>query len=96
MKFRGFFITYRRNRRLFRQLAVFSLLIVFGLGIIGRAGNFSDTNDTPFIALQSAHLISNNDKRTAPQFIEGSVNLPLINKYSLLTRAPPFSSLQLV
>jgi hypothetical protein len=89
MNFRDFFTAYCRQGRLFRQLTVFSLLVSFGLGIIGYAGNFLDTDDIPFLALQSVHFISNNDKAAAIQFIEESVSLTFINKNSLLTRAPP-------
>ncbi len=89
MNFRGFFTAYCKQGRLFRQLTIFSLLVSFGLGIIGYAGNFPDTDDIPFLALHSVHFISSNDKAATVQFIEESVSFKSINKNSLPTRAPP-------
>lgn len=92
MNFQYFFSAYYKNKKLSHLIISFYLLMIWGLGIIGYAADFSHTDDTPIIALQSATIIYNNNEVTFLKLIDESISLPLINKLYLLTRAPPYNS----
>jgi hypothetical protein len=78
-----------KNKKLSLLIASFYLLTILGFGIIGYSGDLSDTDNIPVVTLQTPVIICNNDKVTFLKLISEAISLPLINKFSLLTRAPP-------
>jgi hypothetical protein len=90
MKFKYFFTIYVRGKYLAHLLLIFYLLAIFGSVIIGHAGTVSD--DCPIVALQSAAIMSNIDEVAFLKAAAELISLPLLNKHSLLTRAPPYTS----
>jgi hypothetical protein len=79
-----------KNRNLSFLFAGFCLLTIVGLGIICYDDDLLDNNDPPIIALQYPIIINlANDEITFITFISESINLPLINHFCSLTRAPP-------
>jgi hypothetical protein len=81
-----------KNKKLLLLIAFFYILTILGFGIIGYSGDLSDTdniNNISVIALQAPIIICNNDKVTFLKLTSEAISLPLINKFSLLTRAPP-------
>jgi hypothetical protein len=90
MKFKHFFAIYGRSKYLAHLLLICYLLAIFGSVIIGLAGSVSD--DSPIAALQFAVVISNIDEVAFLKLTAESISLPLLNKHSLLIRAPPYTS----
>ncbi len=79
-----------KNRNLSFLFAGFCLLTIVGLGIICYDDDLLDTDNPPDIALQYPIIIyPAHDEITPITLISESINLPLINKNSFLTRAPP-------
>lgn len=82
-----------KNRNLLFLFAVFCLLTIVGLGIICYDDDLLDPNDPPIIALQHPIIIyPAHDGITLIKLVSESIKLPLINKTSFLTRAPPAES----
>jgi hypothetical protein len=80
---------YLENQKLSLLIVSFCILTILGFGIIGYSGNLSETDNIPAIALQVPIIICNNDKVTFLKLTSEAISLPLINKFSLLTRSPP-------
>jgi hypothetical protein len=80
---------YLKNQKLSLLIISFCILTILGFGIIGLAGNPSDTDNFPAIALQAPIIICNTDKVTFLKLTSEAISLPLINKFFLLTRPPP-------
>jgi hypothetical protein len=71
-------------------LICIALLSIAGIGIISYDSDFSDNNDPPVIALQYPVIIINNFQELEHLKISGEpIELPLINIFSLLNKAPP-------
>lgn len=67
-----------------------ALLSIAGIGIISYDSDFSDNNDPPVVALQHPVVILNNFQELERLKISGEpIELPLINIFSLLNKAPP-------
>lgn len=80
---------YKDRKRVF-LLASLSFLLILGFGIICYDNDLLDTNDPPVIAFQYPVIIYlTHDEITYIQPTIESINLPLINKNSFLSRAPP-------
>lgn len=93
MPFHDMLIDYRfqhKNKKRTFLLSSLCLLTILGFGIICYDDNLLDSNDPPVIALQYPIIIyPTHDGITFIQITSKSINLPLINKNSFLTRAPP-------
>jgi hypothetical protein len=94
MNFRVFLQACHEYGRLFRLMTACSLLLVLGLVIIGFGNNLSDRYDTSFAVLQPSYFASGPDGFTSLQLTDESITLPLVNKNSLLIRAPPLFSVR--
>jgi hypothetical protein len=82
-------ISHKNRGRHFLFICV-ALLSIAGIGIISYDSDFSDNNDPPVVALQFPVFIFNGFQ--ALEHLKISVEpieLPLINIFSLLNRAPP-------
>jgi hypothetical protein len=82
-------ICHKNRVRPFLFICV-ALLSIAGIGIISYDSDFSDNNDPPVVALQYPVIIFNVFQ--ALEHLKISVEpieLPLINIFSLLNRAPP-------
>jgi hypothetical protein len=67
-----------------------ALLSIAGIGIISYDSDFSDNNDPPVVALQYPVIVFNNLQEWEHLKISAeSIELPLVNIFSLLSRAPP-------
>jgi hypothetical protein len=80
---------YDKDRKRLFLITSLSLLLILGVGIICYDNDLSDNNDPPVIALQCPIIYPDKNEITLIKLISASINLPLINKTSLLTRAPP-------
>ena len=81
---------YHKNRGRPFLLICVALLSIAGIGIISYDSDFSDNNDPPVVALQYPVIIFNNLQELEHLKISGEpIELPLINIFSLLNRAPP-------
>jgi hypothetical protein len=81
---------YHKNRGHPLLVLCVALLSIAGLGIISYDSDFSDNNDPPVIALQYPIIIFNNFQKLEHLKISGEpIELPLINIFSLLNKAPP-------
>jgi hypothetical protein len=80
---------YHKNKKLSFLLSGFCLLLILGFGIICYDDDLSDTNSPPVIALQCPIIYFANDQITLTKLISESINLPLVNKNSFLSRSPP-------
>jgi hypothetical protein len=81
---------YHKNRGHPFLLICVALLSIAGIGIISYDSDFSDNNDPPVVALQYPVIIYNNFQELEHLKISGEpIELPLINIFSLLNRAPP-------
>jgi hypothetical protein len=89
MKFKLFIGVHVKSKYLVHFLLICYLLSIFGSVVIGHSGNVSD--DDTAIALQSAAVISNIDEVAFLKLTAESISLPLLDKYSLLIRAPPYT-----
>jgi hypothetical protein len=78
-----------KNQKLSLLVVSFCILTILGFGIIGYSGNPSDTDNIPAVALQAPIIIYNTDRVTFLKLTSEAIRLPLINKFSLLTRSPP-------
>jgi hypothetical protein len=92
MHFQDIFAHYRvydQNRKRLFLIPSLSLLLILGFGIICYDLDDLSDNDPPVIASQCPINYPDNNEITLIKLISESINLPLINKTSLLTRAPP-------
>jgi len=81
---------HNKDRKRIFLLAGLSFLLILGFGIICYDDDLLDTNDPPVIAFQYPVIIyPPYDEITYIQPNSESINLPLINKISFLSRAPP-------
>ena len=79
-----------KKKTLSLLFAGFCLFIILGLGFICYDNDLLDTNDPPVIAVQYPIIIYPvNDEIIFIKLTGEPINLPLINKNSFLTRAPP-------
>jgi len=79
-----------RKRNLSLLFAGFCLFTIFGLEFLCYDNDLLDTNDPPVIAVQYPIIIYPvNDEIIFIKLTGEPINLPLINKNSFLTRAPP-------
>ena len=76
------------RKRLFLTTSI-SLLLILGFGIIFYDDDLSGNNDSLVIALQFPIISPDNNEITLIKLISESIDLPLINKTSQPTRAPP-------
>jgi hypothetical protein len=82
---------YHKNRGHPFLLVCVALLSIAGIGIISYDSDFTDNNDPPVVALQYPVIIFNDFQELEHLKISGEpIELPLINIFSLLNRAPPF------
>ncbi len=81
---------YHKNRGHPFLLICVALLSIAGIGIISYDSDFSDNNDPPVDALQFPVIIFNGFQELEHLKISVEpIELPLINIFSLLNRAPP-------
>jgi len=81
---------YHKNRGRPFLLICVALFSIAGIGIISYDSDFSDNNDPPVVALQYPVIIFNNFQELEFLIISGEpIELPLVNIFSLLNRAPP-------
>jgi hypothetical protein len=89
------YFKYIYNRNLTRKTPSFffisiCLLTIVAMGLICYDNDLSDNNDPPLIALRYPVLFyAADDEITFITLINDPVNLPFINKNSVLSRAPP-------
>ncbi len=81
---------YHKNRGHPFLLICVALLSIAGIGIISYDSDFSDNNGPPVVALQFPVIIFNDLQESEHLKISVEpIELPLINIFSLLNRAPP-------
>jgi len=79
-----------RKRNLSLLFAGFCLFTIFGLEFLCYDNDLLDSNDPPVLAVQYPVIIYPvSDEIIFIKLLSESINLPLINKTSFLTRAPP-------
>jgi hypothetical protein len=82
-------ICHKNRGRPFLLICV-ALLSIAGIGIISYDSDLSDNNDPPVVALQYPVIIFNGFQELEHLKISVEpIELPLINIFSLLNRAPP-------
>jgi len=81
---------YHKNRGHPFLLICVALLSIAGIGIISYDSVFSDNNDPPVVALQYPVIVFNGFQELEHLKISVEpIELPLINIFSFLNRAPP-------
>jgi len=79
-----------KNKTTSSFISFLCLLTILGLGIVCYDDDLMDNNNPPVIAFHLYTFIYHNySKITIADLITESINLPLVNKKSFLTRAPP-------